>query len=257
MHASIDTEHKILTNSEIITYINNSPDTLTSLWIHLEQNTYRADSRAHNLGTAPNAAPRTRPGSAGFPRERGTTQGIEFDSVEIEDTPGHLTKADYLVADTRMQVRLDKPLAPKVGHLRIHIKYHYTIPGVWGGRTSWGTAEHGDIYDIAQWYPRMCVYDDIRGWDTLPYIGSEFYLEYGHFDYYVTVPWNFIVAGSGELMNEADVLTKTEIGRLEQARHSDATVYIRKPEETTDPTSRPKQSGTLTGHFHMDHTRAR
>ncbi len=54
---------------------------------------------------------------------------------------------------------------------------------------------------MAQWYPRMCVYDDLRGWDTLPYLGSEFYLEYGHFDYYVTVPSSFIVAGSGELVN--------------------------------------------------------
>ncbi|QMV18258.1 M1 family peptidase [Granulicella sp. 5B5] len=257
MHASIDTEKKILTNSEIITYTNNSPDTLTSLWIHLEQNTYREDSRSHNLGSPVGGERRTRPGGAPARErgERGTTNGIEFDSVQIEDAPGHLTKADYVVADTRMQVRLAKPLAPKGGHLRIHIKYHYTIPGVWGGRTSWGKAEHGEIYDMAQWYPRMCVYDDIRGWDTLPYIGSEFYLEYGHFDYYVTVPWNFIVAGSGELMNESDVLTKTEIARLEQARHSDATVYIRKPDETTDPASRPKQSGTLTWHFHMDHTR--
>ncbi len=51
--------------------------------------------------------------------------------------------------------------------------------------------EQGEIYDMAQWYPRMCVYDDLRGWDTLPYIGSEFYLEYGHFDYYVTVPSDY------------------------------------------------------------------
>jgi hypothetical protein len=116
-------------------------------------------------------------------------------------------------------------------------------------------AEHGEIYDIAQWYPRMCVYDDLRGWDTLPYIGSEFYLEYGHFDYYVTVPWNFLVAGGGELVNLAEVLTAKEIARLDEARHSDKTVYIRAPEETTDPASRPKQSGTLTWHFHMDHTR--
>ncbi len=70
-------------------------------------------------------------------------------------------------------------------------------------------SKQGEIYDMAQWYPRMCVYDDLRGWDTLPYIGSEFYLEYGNFDYYVTVPSNFIVAGSGELVNPKEVLTKT------------------------------------------------
>ena len=112
-----------------------------------------------------------------------------------------------------MQIRLSTPLKPH-GVLHIHLVYHYTIPGVWGGRTSWGMAEHGPIYDIAQWYPRMCVFDDLRGWDTLPYIGSEFYLEYGHFDYFVTVPWNFIVAGTGELVNPTEVLTAKEIARL-------------------------------------------
>ena len=123
-----------------------------------------------------------------------------LDSVEIERGK-ESQKADYLVEDTRMQIRLPQPMAPKGSALKIHIKYHYQIPGVWGGRTSWGASKQGDIYDIAQWYPRMCVYDDLRGWDTLPYIGSEFYLEYGHFDYYVTVPSEMIVAGSGELVN--------------------------------------------------------
>jgi hypothetical protein len=101
----------------------------------------------------------------------------------------------------------------------------------------------------------MCVYDDLRGWDTLPYLGSEFYLEYGHFDYYVTVPSEMIVAGSGELINPKDVLTKTQVARLDQARNSDKTVMIRSADEINDPASRPKVGGTLTWHFHMDHTR--
>ena len=96
---------------------------------------------------------------------------------------------------------------------------------------------------MAQWYPRMCVYDDLRGWDTLPYIGAEFYLEYGHFDYFVTVPWDFLVAGSGELVNPTEVLTKTELARLEEARHSDKTVYIRKPEETTESSEQAEAGG--------------
>jgi len=262
MHAAIDTTAKVLSNDEVITYTNNSPETLASLWIHLEQNTYRKDSRASNLGNA-GAPLRARAGQTAPPpaarptRAENHTEGIVFDAVEIE--PGatgaaKAAKADYLVDDTRMQVRLAAPMKPHTA-LRIHIKYHYAIPGVWGGRTSWGAAEHGEIYDMAQWYPRMCVYDDLRGWDTLPYIGSEFYLEYGHFDFYVTVPWNFMVAGSGELMNPAEVLTAKQVARLDEARHSDKTVYIRAPEETTDPGSRPKQSGTLTWHFHMEHTR--
>jgi hypothetical protein len=101
----------------------------------------------------------------------------------------------------------------------------------------------------------MCVYDDLRGWDTLPYLGSEFYLEYGHFDYYVTVSSDMIVAGSGELVNPKDVLTKTQMARLEEARNSDKTVAIRTAAEVNDPASRPKVGGTLTWHFRMDHTR--
>lgn len=255
MRARIDTATHVLTNDEIITYFNNSPNVLPTLWLHMEQNIYRKDSRAANMG---GSAPRRRSQATAGPtsRQENHTDGFIIDSFELEPTTAgaHSTKADYLVDDTRMQVRLPQPLPPH-GRIRLHLRYHYTIPGVWGGRTSVDSVKGGEIYDIAQWYPRMCVYDDIRGWDTLPYVGAEFYLEYGTFDYSVTVPWNFLVAGGGQLMNPTEVLTKTQIARLEEARHSDKTVLIRAPEETTNPASRPKQSGTLTWHFHMDHTR--
>ncbi len=81
------------------------------------------------------------------------------------------------------------------------------MPGAFGGRTGHMPTRNGEIYDIAQWYPRMAVYDDLRGWDTLPYLGTEFYLEYGDFDYFVTVPSDMLVAGSGELQNPQEVLT--------------------------------------------------
>jgi hypothetical protein len=252
MHAALDTHAKTLQNDEIITYTNNSPDSLTSLWIHLDQNIYRKDSRGYLV----NGGLRRKkpvPDSEENPNGR-TTEGYALDSVEIERGK-EMLKADYLVNDTRMQILLPQPIAPKGSVLKIHIKYHYQIPGVWGGRTSWGASQKGEIYDMAQWYPRMCVYDDLRGWDTLPYLGSEFYLEYGHFDYYVTVPSEMIVAGSGELVNPKDVLTKTQVTRLDQARNSDKTVMIRSADEINDPASRPTAGGTLTWHFHMDHTR--
>jgi len=249
LHATLDTAKKELRATEIITYTNLSPDTLPSLWIQLEQNLYRKDSRGQALfGGLMRRMSHAAPGAVT------NTDGFVFDSVEIESGK-HTAKADYLVNDTRMQIRLAEPLKPKGGQLKIHIQYHYQIPGVWGGRTSWGMSKQGEIYDMAQWYPRMAVYDDLRGWDTLPYIGSEFYLEYGNFDYYLTVPSQMIVAGSGELVNPKDVLTPTEIARLAEARQSDKTVYIRKPEEVTDPASRPKQDGALTWHFRMEHTR--
>ena len=250
MHANLDPQAKILHNDEVITYTNNSPDPLPSLWIQMEQNLYRKDARGQIVNGA--LMRRMMRMTAGGPAP--STEGFELDSVEIGFGPKAI-KADYLIDDTRMQVRLPVPLAPKGGTLKLHIKYHYTIPGVWGGRTSWGMSKQGEIYDMAQWYPRMCVYDDLRGWDTLPYIGAEFYLEYGKFDYYVTVPSSMIVAGSGELMNPKDVLTPTELERFTQAKNSDKTVVIRTAAEVSDPASRPKSSGTLTWHFHMDTTR--
>jgi len=251
MHAELDTQAKALRNDEVITYTNNSPDALPSLWIQMEQNLYRKDARGQVINGSLFRRMRPKTESNDAPP---STDGFILDAVEIQQGAIHI-KADYLIDDTRMQVHLPQPLAPKGGTLKLHIHYHYQIPGVWGGRTSWGMSKQGEIYDMAQWYPRMCVYDDLRGWDTLPYIGSEFYLEYGHFDYYVTVPSNMIVAGSGELVNPRDVLTPIEIERLAQARKSDKTIVIRTAAEVADPTSRPKTSGTLTWHFHMDSTR--
>ena len=250
MHAALDTTAKVVHNDEVITYTNNSPDALTSLWIQLDQNIYRSDSRARVV----HEALRQKTPNADDNPNSNSTDGFVLESVELEHGK-ETQKADYLVNDTRMQIRLPESMAPKGSKLKIHIKYHYQVPGVWGDRTSWGKSKTGDIYDIAQWYPRMCVYDDLRGWDTLPYLGSEFYLEYGHFDYYVTVPSDMLVAGSGELVNEKDVLTRAQIERLEQARNSDKTVMIRTADEVNDPASRPKAGGTLTWHFRMDQTR--
>jgi len=249
LHAELDTAAKQLKGTETIAYINNSPDLLRSLWVQLEQNIYKKDSRAKRMGIF------GRRRAAATPKTENTsTDGFVLDSVEIE-VGMQRSKAEYIVDDTRMQIRLATPLSGHGGQLKIHIRYHYQIPGVWGGRTSWGASEKGEIYDMAQWYPRMAVYDDLRGWDTLPYIGAEFYLEYGKFDYYITAPSAMLIAGSGELMNPREVLTKTQIDRLAQARASDKAVFIRTAAEVGDPASRPKQGGTLTWHFHMDHTR--
>jgi Peptidase family M1 domain len=238
IHALLDPATKQLSATEVITYTNNSPDTLPGLWIQLDQNTYRKDARAVFADETSRA---------------GSTDGFIIDSIEVE-RESQTTKADWIVSDTRMQLRLATALLPH-GRLRLHIKYHYTIPGLFGDRTTWGKTRNGEIYDIAQWYPRMAVYDDLHGWDTQPYLDTEFYLEYGRFDYYITVPSSMIVAGSGELMNPQAVLTRTQMERLEQARSSDRTVMIRSAAEVDDPASRPKSSGTLTWHFHMDKTR--
>ncbi len=100
--------------------------------------------------------------------------------------------------------------------------------------------DKGEIYEIAQWYPRMSVYDDLEGWNTLPYTGKgEFYCEYGDYDYYITAPAEMIVYGSGDLQNPSEVLTAEQISRLALAGKSDKAVYIIKANEIGTPGARP------------------
>src|SRR5690348_4069954 len=239
LHAAIDTLTKVLSCDEVITYTNNSPDSLQSLWLQMDQNTYREDARSN------------------FYSEVGSvkhTAGFELDNVMISLNNKKI-KADYIINDTRMQIRLPESLLSKK-KMQIIIKYHYVIPGSFGGRTDFLETKNGKIYEIAQWYPRMCVYDDLEGWSTLPFLGSgEFYCEYGDFDYWITVPNGVIVAGSGELQNEKDVLSDQQIQRLERARNSNATIMIRTADEVNHAASRVISSGTKTWHFTMHNTR--
>ncbi|MES2294206.1 MAG: M1 family metallopeptidase [Pseudomonadota bacterium] len=240
--ASLDPASAGLSGEETITYTNNSPVALSALWVLLDENIYAKDARAHfAAGNSRRATPQT-------------TDGFVLDAVEIGEG-SQAVKADTVVSDTRMQVRLPEAVKAKGGQIKLHIRYHYTVPKGSSGRTGHDATKNGEIFDIAQWYPRMAVFDDLRGWDTLPYLSSEFYLEYGDFDYAVTVPWDMLVAGSGELVNPQEVLTEAERQRMAQARQSDKTVMIRTAAEISDPASRPKQDGTLTWRFHMANTR--
>jgi len=240
LNAKIDTASKTLSATENITYTNNSPDALPYLWLQLDQNTYQKEARS-NFVTGRAAAEHT--------------QGYAFESVEIV-VNGKAQTVNYMVNDTRMQIRLPKAVAANGGKINVLIKYHYQIPGDFGGRTDYTQTKNGKIYEIAQWFPRLCVYDDATGWDTLPFLGAgEFYLEYGDIDYKVNVPWDMIIAGSGELQNPKEVLTAKQISLLEKARNSDKTIMIRSAAEVNDPASRPVQKGTLTWHFLMKNTR--
>lgn len=239
IEATLDPASRLLTGRETITYTNHSPGALDVLWLQLDQNRYKPDARGAFTSQ--------------FPTE--FTSGYRIASVEVEDATGHRQSVKWLVSDTRMQVRLPEAVKANGGSVRVHIAWSFTVPGEFGGRMDVNASKNGDIFEMAQWYPRLCVYDDLRGWDTAPYLNSEFYLEYGDFDYKVTVPADMIVAGSGELVNPRDVLTPTQIKRLDEARHSDRTVMIRTPAEVTDPSSRPRQGGTLTWHFRMHNTR--
>ncbi len=237
IQARLDPAAKTLSATETITYSNNSPDRLDVLWLQLDQNIYRSDTRS------------PLPSFHGGPPER--TAGYSITAVEVEQD-GRRTAVRPLISDTRMQVRLPRPLEAGGAKLKLHVTYSYVVPGLFGGRTAWVDTKNGPIFDIAQWYPRMAVYDDVRGWDTLPYLGQEFYLEYGDFDYAVTVPADMQVIGTGELKNADEVLSSEARARLARARASDATVMVRTPAEAA--ASAPA-AGERTWRYRMENTR--
>lgn len=240
---TLDARNSRFSGEVKIFYTNNSPDALSYVWLQMDQNSGKKDSRS--IKTGPHVFDLIVDGKF--------TQGFELNSVATRQA-GELEEPKYIVDDTRMQIRLKNPVEAKGGKLEIIIKYAFDIPK-FGARMGWVDTDSGRVFDIAQWYPRMAVYDDIMGWNTLPYLGvGEFYLEYGDIDYKVTVPASMIVAGSGALMNPEEVLTEVERKRLAEAYESDETVIIRSADETI---SRDVHfnSEQLTWHFKCDLTR--
>lgn len=242
--AALDTAEKKVTGSVVITYKNNSPDPLKFLWLQLDQNIYREDSRGQATSLI----------TGGRWANREFTQGDELNSVEVI-MDGKVTKAKYIVSDTRIQLWLPKTLAPKKGMVQIKISYDFSVPKYGTDRMGRVDTKNGWIYEIAQWYPRMCVYDDIEGWNTLPYLGAgEFYLEYGNIDYTITAPSNLIVVGSGELKNPEECLTPTVLKRLKEAKGSDKTVTIVSADELNG-NSYHLNKPNITWHFVCNETR--
>jgi hypothetical protein len=154
-----------------------------------------------------------------------------------------------------MQIRLTDAVAEKGDKIKVKIAYSFKIPKYGADRMGVLDTKNGAVYEIAQWYPRMCVYDDIEGWNVIPYLGSgEFFCEYGDYEYAVTAPANHILVGSGELLNPQECWTATQQTRLAQALNSDKTVMVRSKEEVTDVASRPNRP-TITWKFRMKNTR--
>lgn len=246
IEVTLNTETKTIEGKELITYTNNSPDELEFLWLQLDQNLFTNTSR----GTAMNPV---RGGRSGL-RGQLLDAGFKMTSVSILDGQGK-SLVEPMINDTRMQLILPRPLSAQGGHVQIEIHYSYQIPNYGSDRTGILSTENGDIYAVAQWYPRMCVYDDILGWNTTPYTGlSEFYLDYGDFDIAINVPSNHIVVSSGTLQNPEQVFSDVEYKRWLSAVNSESVVLIRTPEDV-ERIKRTITSGRKTWHFKMNNTR--
>jgi hypothetical protein len=243
--AALDTAASRISGTETITYTNNSPEALDHLWLQLDQNLFREGSRGNYEFNSPRS------------RYRGAFQngGDELTSVIVVQN-GKRLRSHYIVSDTRMRIDLENPLAEHGGKIQMEIVWSFTVPKFGSDRLGRYESKDGTIYEIAQWYPRMCVYDDVHGWNPLPYLGEgEFYLEYGNFDVEITAPRDLVVVATGLLQNPEQVLTKTERDRLALARKVDTTVHIIAQDEIAKPSTRPEGKADLTWKFHADNVR--
>lgn len=224
IQCKLDTESHTVTGVVTITYTNNSPDNLRFLWLQLDQNIYNKGSR----GSATTTQTGGRWANAGF------TDGYRLTSIQLESEGTPHAPNDTLITDTRMRISL-KDVLENGEKVKIKIGYQFTIPEYGTDRMGRLKTKNGIVYEVAQWFPRLCVYDDIQGWNTLPYIGAgEFYLEYGDIDFSITAPSDLIVVGSGELLNPQDCYTEEQMKRWEAASKSDKTVMIRSDREVKE-----------------------
>jgi hypothetical protein len=254
INTSLDTLTHTVSGSERITYHNNSPDALGFLWLQLDQNVNSIEhSRTY---AAQPALPETvSPRARAFLSERYEQfdGGYTLSRVDLVDANGRRTTAKSFINGTVMKVTLPEPLQSG-GVARLEIDWSYRVP--FSGRGAKEKLDAGWLYEIAQWFPRMSVYDDVNGWQVDQYLGQgEFYLNFGNYEVNITVPFDHIVAATGTLQNPQEVLTPIQQRRLKDALSSDSVRYIIFPDEVMRPDTRPVAAGTLTWKFKAENVR--
>lgn len=218
-----------LHGEEIITYTNNSPDVLTYLWIQLDQNRKKLDSdsklikvdKMENFKSINQLNEKTLSFDGGFKIE------------EVAALDG--SQLRYFINKTMLRIDLDQPL--KQGeNVSFRIKWWYNINNrdVLNARSGYEyfQKDNNYLYTIAQWFPRMCVYNDVEGWQNKQFLGrGEFTLPFGDYEVNITVPSGHVVTATGELQNIQDLLNPLQMERFEKAKTASEPIYIITPEE--------------------------
>ena len=218
MNIFLNDQNQKLTGSETIKYHNNSPDQLEYLWIQLDQNKRAQNSDSYKIQTGDIKSIDTRSIKNMDPEFEG---GFNITSVTNSDG----SPLSYTIHQTMMRINLSKPLLPKES-FEFNIDWWYNINDRLeiGGRSGYEYFEEDNnyLYTIAQFFPRMCVYNDTEGWQNKQFLGTgEFTLPFGDYDVKISVPTDHIVAATGELVNAKEILSSEQIERLEKAKNSE------------------------------------
>ena len=224
INAELNDDNQSITGSETITYHNNSPDNLRYLWVQLDQNINAPGNNSKKISTTTiidSVTTRTLAGDLGLYDFDG---GYKIKSVK--DASGKALP--YTINQTMMRVDLSQALASGE-QFKFSVEWFFNINDrVRNATFNDGRSgmeyfpEDGNyLYIIAQWFPRMCVYDDVDGWQNKQFLGQgEFALTFGNYEVNLTVPADHIVAGTGMVQNLKEVLTPAQYGRFEQAKKS-------------------------------------
>lgn len=253
MDIEIDDINQILRGEETITYYNQSPDVLTYLWVQLDQNVRAKDSDTYKI------------------RENSLRDQMGFSQIEqlhsefdggnkidfVKDAEGN--DLTYVINKTMMRVNLPAPLNP--GEMfTFSIKWWYNINDHvnQGGRSGYEYfAEDGNyMYNIAQFFPRMAVYNDVEGWQHKQFLGrGEFALVFGDYDVKITVPADHAVSSTGTLQNPKEVLTKTQRNRYAEAQKNFEDPVVIITQEEAAENEKEAATDKKTWHFKAENVR--
>ena len=256
MDIVVDEDKNLLTGNESITYHNNSKDYLEYLWVQLDQNMRAPDSKtplakSEDLGNTTFNDPVT------FTKNNLTKSAdFGFKIKEVNNSTGG--SLSYTVNRTMMRINLPQPIAPG-NTFEFSIRWNYLINNsvTDGGRSGFELFPDGNKnFTIAQFFPRLAVYDNVEGWQNMQFWGrSEWALEFGDYDVKITVPADHIVDATGELLNEKKVLTKEQRVRFDKARTSFKDPIFIVTQEEAEKAEKLKSKKSKTWHFNAKNVR--
>ena len=244
IQADLDPASDRISGVARIIYRNSSPDTLPSIVLNLYQNVFSE------------GVPRNRfaPITGGMTLRSVAAGGRQLDRVAtnrlpiLGDVPG--ATPGYAVEGTLGKIQLPRPLLPGDSAV-LEIEWEHQIPPPTAFRTAWEEALGWKVYQVAQWYPQVAMYDDLDGWDATPYLGDgEFYLPFGDFEVAITVPMGYLVGASGDLVNPGEVLTPEAQARLSDVARADSvTRVVTDADITAENSTQRAIGGQLTWRF--------
>ena len=252
MNLTLNDQQQKITGTETIIYHNNSQDKLEYLWLQLDQNKRAQSSDSYKIQTGGIKSLNTRSIKNMEPEFEG---GFNITSVTKKDG----SKQAYTIHKTMMRINLDKPLLPGT-NFTFNVDWWYNINNRMeiGGRSGYEYFEEDDnyLYTIAQFFPRMCVYNDTEGWQNKQFLGSgEFTLPFGNYDVKIAVPTDHVVAATGNLVNANEILSEEQIKRLELAKKNEKEPVFIVNEKEAIKNEKQRKKGMKTWHFKAENVR--